>query len=44
LQHAKSRPAVVADKLVSHNFGRGTIGFKSWLMNSNVLHAQRIGE
>ena len=29
LQHAKSRPAVVADKLVSHNFGRGTIGFKS---------------
>lgn len=28
LQHAKSRPAVVADKLVSHNFGRGTIGFK----------------
>jgi hypothetical protein len=22
LQHAKSRPAVVADKLVSHNFGR----------------------
>jgi hypothetical protein len=30
LQHAKSRPAVVADKLVSHNFGRGTIGFKSF--------------
>ena len=29
LQHAKSRPAVVADKLVSHNFGRGTVGFKS---------------
>ena len=29
LQHAKSRPAVVGDKLVSHNFGRGTIGFKS---------------
>lgn len=29
LQHAKSRPAAVADKLVSHNFGRGTIGFKS---------------
>ena len=29
MQHAKSRPAVVADKLVSHNFGRGTIGFKS---------------
>ena len=29
LQHAKSRPAVVADKLVSHNFGRGTIGFKA---------------
>ena len=29
LQHANSRPAVVADKLVSHNFGRGTIGFKS---------------
>jgi len=29
LQHAKSRLAVVADKLVSHNFGRGTIGFKS---------------
>ena len=28
LQHAKSRPAVVADKLVSHNFGRGTVGFK----------------
>jgi hypothetical protein len=28
LQHAKSRPAAVADKLVSHNFGRGTIGFK----------------
>jgi hypothetical protein len=28
LQHAKSRPAVVADKLVSHDFGRGTIGFK----------------
>jgi hypothetical protein len=28
LQHAKSRPASVADKLVSHNFGRGTIGFK----------------
>lgn len=29
LQHAKSRPAVVADKLTSHNFGRGTIGFKA---------------
>jgi hypothetical protein len=29
LQHAKSRPAVVADKLVSHNFGRGTVGFKA---------------
>lgn len=29
LQHAKSRPAMVADKLVSHNFGRGTVGFKS---------------
>jgi hypothetical protein len=29
LQHAKSRPAVAADKLVSHNFGRGSIGFKS---------------
>jgi hypothetical protein len=29
LQHAKSRPAVVADKLVSHNFGCGTVGFKS---------------
>ena len=29
LQHAKSRPAVVGDKLVSHNFGRGTIGFKA---------------
>ena len=29
LQHAKSRPAVVGDKLVSHNFGRGTVGFKS---------------
>ena len=29
LQHAKSRPAVVGDKLVTHNFGRGTIGFKS---------------
>jgi hypothetical protein len=28
LQHAKSRPAVVADKLVTHNFGRGTTGFK----------------
>jgi hypothetical protein len=28
LLHAKSRPAVVADKLVSHNFGRGTVGFK----------------
>jgi hypothetical protein len=28
LQHAKSRSAVVADKLVSHNFGRGTVGFK----------------
>ena len=28
LQHAKSRPAVVADTLVSHNFGRGTVGFK----------------
>lgn len=29
LQHAKSRPAKVADKLVSHNFGRGTVGFKA---------------
>lgn len=29
LQHAKSRPAVVADKLTSHNFGRGTVGFKA---------------
>src|ERR1700720_4929276 len=29
LQHAKSRPAVVAYKLVSHNFGRGTVGFKA---------------
>ena len=29
LQHAKSRPAVVADKLVTHNFGRGTVGFKA---------------
>ena len=27
LQHAKSRPAQVADKLVTHDFGRGTIGF-----------------
>jgi hypothetical protein len=29
LQHAKSRPAVVADKLVTKDFGRGTIGFCS---------------
>lgn len=28
LQHAKSRSAVQADKLISHNFGRGTNGFK----------------
>ena len=27
LQHAKSRPAVVADKLVTKDFGRGTRGF-----------------
>jgi hypothetical protein len=27
LQHAKSRPAAVADKLVVHDFGRGTKGF-----------------
>lgn len=29
LQHAKSRPAKVGDKLTSHNFGRGTVGFKA---------------
>jgi hypothetical protein len=27
LQHVKSRPAKVADKLVIHNFGTGTRGF-----------------
>jgi hypothetical protein len=27
LQHVKSRPAKVADKLVTHNFGTGTRGF-----------------
>jgi hypothetical protein len=27
LMHAKSRPAVVADKLVTKNFGMGTTGF-----------------
>ena len=27
LQHAKSRPAKIADKLVTHNFGTGTRGF-----------------
>lgn len=27
LQHAKSRPASVADKLETRNFGRGTTGF-----------------
>jgi hypothetical protein len=27
LMHAKSRPAVVADKLVTKNFGYGTTGF-----------------
>jgi hypothetical protein len=27
LQHAKSRPAQVADKLITKNFGRGTTGF-----------------
>jgi len=29
LQHVKSRPAKVADKLVTHNFGTGTGGFCS---------------
>jgi hypothetical protein len=29
LMHAKSRPAVVADKLTTRNFGMGTIGFVS---------------
>jgi hypothetical protein len=28
LQYSKSRPAVVADRLTTHNFGRGTNGFK----------------
>jgi hypothetical protein len=29
LQHVQSRPAKVADKLVTHNFGTGTRGFCS---------------
>jgi len=29
LQHVRSRPAKVADKLVTHNFGTGTRGFCS---------------
>lgn len=29
LQHAKSRPAVQADELISSDFGRGTVGFKA---------------
>lgn len=29
LQHAKSRPAEVADKLTTRNFGSGTFGFVS---------------
>jgi hypothetical protein len=29
LQNVKSRPAKVGDKLSTHNFGTGTIGFAS---------------
>lgn len=38
LMHAKSRPAKVADKLVTKNFGMGTIGFASEEEANNLAH------